>query len=310
MGYTCKYKLINKKGVVVSDYPTEACYSRIMSSKVDESVSKIVVYHPVELTPYTEKECAEWIKIISELGFTVKYKGANSKIYKTPLNHHVFIIDISKGNNEQRAYCLSTLTLIRYLYEEFLCKIPKKYMTLLKKYKLTSKDDKFQLIGYCHRFVEANGNSNHALQSCFYKKYRSISLSTFEHRIKEFKKFNMYVQKRISLHELWKGRLLGKSAGKTFSTSKEINYMNVFVVGGNVGYVNWLPIEVKIVDNVKKAELVVFTGGEDVHPSLYGDVLGKNTECNIERDKEEKKVFLEAKKLHIPMLGICRGLSN
>jgi len=53
---------------------------------------------------------------------------------------------------------------------------------------------------------------------------------------------------------------------------------------------------------------VVFTGGEDVAPSLYG---GK--ECGISnisprRDRIEREIFLLCKKHNLKMIGICRGL--
>lgn len=53
---------------------------------------------------------------------------------------------------------------------------------------------------------------------------------------------------------------------------------------------------------------VVFTGGEDVAPSLYG---GK--ECGVSnfspgRDRMEREIFLLCKKHNLKMIGICRGL--
>lgn len=56
-----------------------------------------------------------------------------------------------------------------------------------------------------------------------------------------------------------------------------------------------------------KVALVVFTGGEDVSPSIYGELKNPKTYCSIDRDIEEQKVFRQALKLGIPMAGICRG---
>ena len=54
--------------------------------------------------------------------------------------------------------------------------------------------------------------------------------------------------------------------------------------------------------------LVMFTGGEDVHPSLYGETSPHNL-CgsNINRDIQEQVVFEQAKKHSVKMTGICRG---
>lgn len=54
--------------------------------------------------------------------------------------------------------------------------------------------------------------------------------------------------------------------------------------------------------------LVVFTGGSDISPSLYGD--RKSRSCgwiDEKRDELERKVFEWAMSLNIPMAGICRG---
>lgn len=59
----------------------------------------------------------------------------------------------------------------------------------------------------------------------------------------------------------------------------------------------------------KEVSLVMFTGGEDVHPSLYGGVDRFNLcATNIKRDEFEKKVFGFCKQRNIKMTGICRGI--
>jgi gamma-glutamyl-gamma-aminobutyrate hydrolase PuuD len=52
---------------------------------------------------------------------------------------------------------------------------------------------------------------------------------------------------------------------------------------------------------------VVFTGGADVSPEMYGEPRYYLTYPNAARDKYEMKVFKEAKKHNLPMVGICRG---
>lgn len=56
----------------------------------------------------------------------------------------------------------------------------------------------------------------------------------------------------------------------------------------------------------EKFDLVCFTGGEDVSPSLYGhENLASGT--SMARDLREKEIFEIALKAGIPMTGICRG---
>lgn len=58
--------------------------------------------------------------------------------------------------------------------------------------------------------------------------------------------------------------------------------------------------------NPDEVALVVFTGGEDVSPKMYGHPdLGSY--YNERRDELETAIFRLAKKDNIPMAGICRG---
>lgn len=54
-------------------------------------------------------------------------------------------------------------------------------------------------------------------------------------------------------------------------------------------------------------DLVVFTGGVDVNPKLYGEEPRPNGYYDNTRDELEAKVFASCVTNKIPMLGICRG---
>ena len=53
-------------------------------------------------------------------------------------------------------------------------------------------------------------------------------------------------------------------------------------------------------------DIVVFTGGEDVSPFMYGQRFHKSTKANINRDLEEMSI-LRYMKYNTPKVGICRG---
>ena len=82
--------------------------------------------------------------------------------------------------------------------------------------------------------------------------------------------------------------------------------MKVYVVGGDINYVNFIK-DVEIVYELDKAQLVVFTGGEDVTPSFYGCEKHHITYNNIERDQFEKEIFDKIDPNKQVCLGICRG---
>lgn len=63
----------------------------------------------------------------------------------------------------------------------------------------------------------------------------------------------------------------------------------------------------KSTKEIKDADLVVFTGGEDISPELYGEE-NFYSGPNPKRDKRELEVFALARKLDKPTFGICRGM--
>lgn len=56
-----------------------------------------------------------------------------------------------------------------------------------------------------------------------------------------------------------------------------------------------------------EADIVVFTGGSDVSPHLYGQDEISGTYCNKDRDIYEEAIYRAANKLGLPKVGICRG---
>lgn len=82
--------------------------------------------------------------------------------------------------------------------------------------------------------------------------------------------------------------------------------MKVFVVGEAVNYANFLE-DVSLVSNIEDANVILFTGGEDVDPSLYNCKKLPQTYSNINRDLREKQIFELVKPFQV-CLGICRGL--
>lgn len=79
----------------------------------------------------------------------------------------------------------------------------------------------------------------------------------------------------------------------------------IYVVGGDNNYAAWMQGE--IVPKMEDADLVVFTGGEDVTPALYGEPAHPSTSCNPLRDKLEANEFWNARLFDKKLVGICRG---
>lgn len=85
----------------------------------------------------------------------------------------------------------------------------------------------------------------------------------------------------------------------------------VFIVGANGQYgpygsmfksKGWA-----ITPRIKDADLLQFTGGQDVAPVFYHDQKHPKTTYNLTRDREEAVVFNIGIRLGKSMAGICRG---
>lgn len=92
--------------------------------------------------------------------------------------------------------------------------------------------------------------------------------------------------------------------------TKEILVLNGSSYGDSVDGLGRLSARTSyFIEKPNDFSLVLFTGGEDVDPSFYGDT-SPNKLCwsNPKRDIQEQFVFHQALKNGIPMAGICRGL--
>lgn len=83
--------------------------------------------------------------------------------------------------------------------------------------------------------------------------------------------------------------------------------MKVAIISGNHQYAQLFKSLGHELVSLAAADLIVFTGGEDVTPSLYGDASHPMTFHNAARDMVETSAFEIAQEKGIPVVGICRG---
>ena len=81
--------------------------------------------------------------------------------------------------------------------------------------------------------------------------------------------------------------------------------MKVFVVGPSVGYSRFIE-DLELVDDMKDAQVVLFTGGEDINPELYGCKKHPSTWFNTKRDQFEVESFKKVASDQL-CVGVCRG---
>lgn len=79
----------------------------------------------------------------------------------------------------------------------------------------------------------------------------------------------------------------------------------IFVVGPALNYAGFINDSI-LTSDMGEADIILFTGGEDVDPALYNERPHPATICNKKRDKAEMSVFKKIKPTQLA-LGICRG---
>lgn len=84
--------------------------------------------------------------------------------------------------------------------------------------------------------------------------------------------------------------------------------IKVYIVGRGMQYAAMFQRQegFEVVDDPEKADMLQFTGGEDVTPALYGEATHPRTYCSPPRDREEAEIYNKYVGLK-SMLGICRG---
>jgi len=60
-------------------------------------------------------------------------------------------------------------------------------------------------------------------------------------------------------------------------------------------------------DEILKYDLIIFSGGEDINPRIYGESITYTRGISIERDKIELDILSKAMALDIKVFGVCRG---
>lgn len=303
------FDIVDDKGEVIQEGREESCYADMTYGSVPKTTAKVVLYFNdnYKETPYSEKEVRRWVKDVRSWGFPFVYKGINPD-YGYEI--HMPIKTKRKEYYKNKLHFSSGLTLIRYLYEDRINRLPRKYFELCEE--VGKGVDTFKAMQIAHSMLGCGANTNHMLMCQEVSKVRSIE--EVMPKVLSYKG-SIYSDNGAAITSFWNTHSLPvnvpayKKDYKKFYkmiVDEKVKKVNVYVVGGDTGYANWLP-NTKVVKTLDSADVVLFTGGEDVDPSLYGEPMGKYTGSNLMRDLEEKKIFQKAAEAGKKMLGICRG---
>lgn len=89
------------------------------------------------------------------------------------------------------------------------------------------------------------------------------------------------------------------------------NQLKVYIEGGNSDYSRLVEHFGEEVYDLDEANVILFTGGSDVTPNLYGETRHARTACNPARDAHEAAIYHTSRAINntVPRayIGICRG---
>ncbi len=108
-----------------------------------------------------------------------------------------------------------------------------------------------------------------------------------------------------------------EGSGKVFMMQEPVVdypelWMEVYVAGDHIEERAFANMFVRSycnrAESPDEADLVVFTGGYDVNPALYGEDVHKEVHFCDERDRSDTHLWEHCIQNGIPMLGVCRGM--
>lgn len=238
------WKLVDKNEKIISDTKNYQCFAPIASGTIPAATEKIIIYRPVNLIPYSPEIIKNFISDLNEMGFPCGvefiYGAAPTSPASSgapiPINSVEFPIELK--NYKYKIHLFSTLSLIRCLFESWICLIPDIYFRFLDLEELkneppgVSLNTKFEKLQEAHFEITKNAPKEtkekiQAVFSCYCVNSQHIVTFSCNSNKKPiprdllFKRFSMgeYGRdygifdaapqtksggKRISLHEVWK----------------------------------------------------------------------------------------------------------
>ena len=313
MGYSINYREYKDKEQI-ADYKSTACFSKIFDSGIDKNTTQILLY--IKDLFVTDEEFIAWVAAVNNAGFPCKYegKGGDKGLEWVKLSNIYHIVTVPTGQyNENIMYLTSALSIIRAAYDQsgHMGKDPHKIVQNYFKIKAKLNNiDEFTAIMMAHAMYGRGAghliHDSHKLRKFTLKEL----LDTPNGKTKNIYSGGRYLHVTYNDFATFENDPTKMSAKEYYAAIEDKplkkKVTKVYVVGGENNYANWLP-NTKIVKSFDNADLILFTGGEDVTPKYYGEPKHPATHCNEERDKREAEIFKKAKQAGKKMLGICRG---
>lgn len=190
LGTYVDFKLFDKNGMLISDHPDRQCFFEINYGAIPSRTHKIVIGRNINRIPYDAKIIELWIKELNELGFPCQVEVKKKFVY----------FSILLDDFTYKAHLMCTLSLIRCLFEDYICIVPERYFNILAGDKSI---DKFIALQDAHRNLGDGfnyANTNHMVT--YRVNGNNVTKEELFERIKNTG-YNVFTSQRIALSALW-----------------------------------------------------------------------------------------------------------
>jgi hypothetical protein len=118
------YYLLDNAGKVIRKHEGAACFSAIYNNPIPEHASTILISHPKARVPFSEDLIERWIDDLNDMGFPCAFVGSSNDDQK-------YNFQVNLDDYPNKAHFLSTLILIRNLYEDNICNTIEHYFEMI-----------------------------------------------------------------------------------------------------------------------------------------------------------------------------------
>lgn len=148
------YRLLDKSGKVITNYANAACYGSISGGTIPKNTAVIDVYRERKLIPYNDEAIVRYVYDLNDMGFPVTLVSL-PKTETGTIHFHVFL-----DNYDTKPHLISTLTLLRMMWEAGMAKTLDIYLQLMDK---KPDADKLDMIQAAHKTKGSNANGGHSV---------------------------------------------------------------------------------------------------------------------------------------------------
>ena len=186
------FQVLGENDGVLGNHNNAACFAAISAYTIPKTAKKVIFIREKSSSPYKEREVKRWADDLNEIGFL-------SKLIIEP-DRYLFEVDMSKY--EYKEHLMSTLFLLRALFESGFNRVPEYYFQAMDK---APDSDKFIVIQRAHKKINMSGhmitgkdNGPDITKNTLFSRWKHSNKSVYYGKSSDYH--------RISYSDKWNGK--------------------------------------------------------------------------------------------------------